>query len=133
MAPTVREEDTLNAFLYGRAVALNEPAAHAWAVLTDHGDGTPHGVGTVGPGQAPDHLCEALQAGPGARPSWRWTTWDDDGNRCHSGVLVTEHATPEDDETGANGALSAPLTDYCEGGCGAVRITWSGHPEWEVG
>lgn len=140
----------MNSYIYGMALAMSEPAAHAWTVTRDYFgetcDDVSSAVGTTGPGEAPDALCEELRVRFGARvdpapAAWngtlstpyRFTVWDDDGERMASGVLVTEHESPEDDESGANGALSAPLTDWAEGNYGCTRITWAGHDEWEIG
>lgn len=124
----------MNKLFYAMAVAMNGTAQHAWKVTRDYfDDGEDSSVGTMGPSEAPEPLCDELRSDNPGRPVWKWSVYDDDGEHLADGVLVTEFDTPEDDETGANGALMAPLSDFAEGNWGCTEIRWDGHPDWDCG
>lgn len=129
----------MNLIIRAMAEALNGEPTYAWIITQDKvSDG--EDVGTSGPSNAPaellvpptgdGHDAYRLTAG---RTRWTFRMYDDDGEHYYTGQLVTAADTPEEDETGPNGALMAPLSDFGQPNAGCTVIKWQGHPEWECG
>ena len=127
----------MNTFLAAYVQSINGDPTYAWLITEDKIDGGAC-LGLIGPRDCLPELEARLQAPStsmqlqsGLR-RWRFRLYDDDGEHYFTGVLVTTADSPEDDETGPNGALQAPLDGIGEA-YGCTRIAWEGHPEWEIG
>lgn len=94
---------------------------YAWLITKDLlSDKGPWCVaGRSGPGDAPEALREALEAGKGHV----FTLHDDDGDAYCTGRLVT---------SGRIGTKHyfAPLDDFGTGSLGCTSIRWEGHSAW---
>lgn len=128
----------MSKFLQMYAQSINGDPTYAWIITEDKIDDG-DSVGVAGPSDAPDDLLNQdgdgtwdFEDSPDIRKRYIFRLYDDDGIHYFTGKLVTKAETPEHDETGPNGALMAPLTEYGEA-FGCTRIAWHEHPEWEIG
>lgn len=124
----------MNSYLAMLAQQMNGDPTYAWIITEDKIDDG-NSLGICGPGDAPDDLWvtddDDMVVGVVGK-TWTFRLYDDDGIHYFTGKLVTKEIDPEADESGPNGALMAPLSDYGEA-FGCSRISWHGKPEWEIG
>jgi hypothetical protein len=122
------------AFLAAYAQSIQGDPTYAWIITEDKIDDG-NSLGVAGPGDAPEELFQYDDDNKIiglVGKTWTFRLYDDDGIHYFTGKLTTTEQSPEDDETGPNGALSAPLDGYGEA-FGCTRISWHGKPEWEIG
>jgi hypothetical protein len=119
----------------------NEPSTFAWVITTDHlaaEYGSNSEAGTRGPRLAPAHLLEALEtraSASGRRAleangirTANFKMYDDDGELYYTGVLAYDVDAEGDEEV-----CAGPLDNFGRPNAGCTRITYAGHPEWEIG
>lgn len=123
----------MNLYLQALAQSYNGDPTYAWIITEDKIDDG-NSLNAAGPSDAQDTLFKwdnGLIVGVNGK-TWTFRLYDDDGIHYFTGHLTTTEESPDHDDTGPNGALMAPLTDYGEA-FGCTRISWHGHPEWEIG
>lgn len=115
---------------------------HGWIITEDslYEDGAPFSdeTGTAGPSELADpewsDLEDALTRKREGKPiedDWQsayFSMYDDDGELYYRGHLVWPANEEPDEDT-----LIAPLDNFGTPNAGAVRITYRGHKEWEIG
>lgn len=97
-------------------------AGYAWVITEDRINDTDSSrVGTLGPRNAPDELCELVQkTGP---HRIRFRMYDDDGNYYYGGFLSYDPDRTDDVEP-----TWAPVEDFGMPDAGAVRISYPDAP-----
>lgn len=115
--------------------------SYAWIIDRDHlfGPGgefskdddasTYDATGVMGPSAAPDELLERLKAGEGLK----FRMYDDDGELYFTGRAIGVGEDAPDGEGVTEEFAYGPLGDFGAGNSGCTRITWDGHPDWEIG
>lgn len=111
----------------------NEPQSYAWTITRDH-LATADETGDkwiTGPCDVTNAQIAMLTAGAPLAEGYErhiFRMYDDDGELYYTGRAVFR----ADDVPTHDEAVSAPLLDYGAPAAGASRITWHGHPGWEV-
>lgn len=134
----------LRAFVQQMREAAGETTRHGWVITKDvfaekYREET-DSVGTIGPASAPPEIHAQLQRileGKKVEDGFHSAVFDmyvdndgpgTTGERMCRGRLVWVGDDEPDEEQ-----VAAPLDDYGRGNWGCVRITYVGHPDWEIG
>jgi hypothetical protein len=130
--------------LYLRALFGDPNPTHGWVITRDYlAEGDPDDdnnvSGVAGPGEMSADAEKALNY-VNAETDDQWfkkakgyvfDMYDDDGEHYVRGRLwCPEFETGDEPD---EDALASPLFDYGQAGMGCTRITYLGHPGWEIG